>query len=261
MHGIKPPDRLPVPAHGGTCKRGWWGRGPSLEGAAVTDAAAMARLSPADREELYARARRRRYGRREVVFHEGDIGESAVVVLSGCLAARKTGPAGEAGLIGVIGPGEVAGEMALVEPAGRRTVTVFALEPTEALIVERGMFAGLGDPATGGATFLLAALTSRIRRLEEELALALLGTSEDRIAVRLAALADVCLAGGAPHGGIAVTQQDLASLTGTSRATVNRVLGGLADGGAIAVRRGRIQVLDRELLLTLLKAGRPVQPG
>ena len=206
-------------------------------------------------------ARRRCYNRREVVFHEGDIGESAVVVLSGCLAVRKTGPGGEAGLIGVLGPGEVAGELALVQPAVRRTVTVSALDPTEALIVERGMFAGLGEPTTTGASFLLATLTGRIRRLEEELALALLGTSEDRIAVRLAALADLCLAGDVPHRGVAVTQQDLASLTGTSRATVNRVLGGLADGGAIAVRRGRIEVLDRELLLTLLKAGRQDPAG
>ena len=71
-------------------------------------------------------ARRRCYNRREVVFHEGDIGESAVVVLSGCLAVRKTGPGGEAGLIGVLGPGEVAGELALVQPAVRRTVTVSA---------------------------------------------------------------------------------------------------------------------------------------
>lgn len=227
----------------------------------MTAAAVLARLSPADRDELYARARQRRYGRREVVFHEGDIGESAVVVLSGCLAARKTGPDGQAGLIGVLGPGEVAGELTLVEPTVRRTVTVFALEPTEVLIVERGMLADLGGSTAGGASFLLAALTSRIRRLEEDLALALLGTSEDRIAVGLAALADVCFAGEAPQRGIAVTQQDLASLTGTSRATVNRVLGGLADGGAIAVRRGRIQVLDREMLLTLLKAGRPVLPG
>jgi CRP/FNR family transcriptional regulator, cyclic AMP receptor protein len=234
---------------------------PSLEGAAVTDAIAMARVSPADRQELYARGRRRRYARREVVFHEGDIGESAVVVLSGCLAARKTGPDGEVGLIGVLGPGEVAGELALVQPAVRRTVTVFALDPAEVLIVERGMFAGLGEPTKGGADFLLTTLTCRIRRLEKELALALLGTSEDRIAVRLASLADVCLTAEAPDRGIAVTQQDLASLTGTSRATVNRVLGGLADGGAIAVRRGRIQVLDRELLLSLLRPGRQVLPG
>ena len=102
--------------------------------------------------------------------------------------------------------------MTLGFPSVRRTVTVSALDPTEALIVERGMFAGLGKPTTTGASFLLATLTGRIRRLEEELALALLGTSEDRIAVRLAALADLCLAGDAPHRGVAVTQQDFASL-------------------------------------------------
>src|SRR5437764_12486205 len=125
-------------------------------------------------------AGRRCCSRREVVLHEGDIGESAVVGLSGCLAVRKTGPGGEAGLIGVLGPGEVAGELALVQPAVRRTVTVFALDPTEVLIVERGMFASLGEPTAGGASFLLPTLTAPIRRLEDALPLAFLGPRQNR---------------------------------------------------------------------------------
>ena len=154
--------------------------------------------------------------------------------------------------VGTLAP-RLAGEVALVQPAVRRTSTVFALEPTEALILEPEAFARRGGQALDGGTFLLALLSDRIHRLEEELALALLGTSEDRIGVRLAELADLCPGEEPAQHGISLTQQDLASLTGTSRATVNRVLGRLADGGAIAVRRGRIQVLDRKLLLDLLQ--------
>jgi CRP-like cAMP-binding protein len=219
----------------------------------MPDSGALKTLSPADRNELYAQARKRRYGRREIVFHEGDIGDSAIIVLSGCFGARKAGPSGEPGTVWVVGPGELAGELALLEPATRRTVTLVALDPSEALILERDTFAVLAVQRPGIERFLLAALAARIRRLDEQLARSLLGTSEDRIAVGLVSLADLCPPEDDAGCGIALTQQDLASLTGTSRATVNRILGQLAEQGVLEVRRGRIRVLDRDRMLMLLK--------
>ena len=43
---------------------------------------------------------------------------------------------------------------------------------------------------------------------------------------------------------IALTQEDIAGLAGTSRATVNRVLGDEEQLGTIERRRGRIAILD-----------------
>jgi CRP-like cAMP-binding protein len=186
------------------------------------------------------------------VFHEGDIADSAIIVLSGCLCARKTNPSGEQGTVWVVGPGELAGELALVEPATRRTVTLLALDPCEALILERDVFAALAAQRPGIERFLVVAMAARIQRLDEQLGRSLLGTSEDRIAVGLVSLADLCFPDGDAGYGIALTQQDLASLTGTSRATVNRILGQLADQGVLEVRRGRIRVLDRERMVMLL---------
>ena len=223
------------------------------QGAGVLDSGAFQSLSPADRNELCSQARKRRYGRREIVFHEGDIGDSAIIVLSGCFCARKASPSGEPGTVWVVGPGELAGELALLEPATRRTVTLVALDPSEALILERDTFAALALQRPGLERFLLVALAAQIRRLDEQLARSLLGTSEDRIAVGLVALADLCLPEDDAGCGIALTQQDLASLTGTSRATVNRILGQLAEQGVLEVRRGRIRVLDRDRMLMLLK--------
>ena len=221
--------------------------------AGVPDSGALRTLSAADLNELYAQGRKRRYGRREVVFHEGDIADSAIIVLSGCFCARKTGPSGEQGTVWVVGPGELAGELALVEPATRRMVTMVALDQGEALILERDVFAALATQRPGIERFLLVALAARIQRLGEQLARSLLGTSEDRIAVGLVSLADLCPPKGDSGCGIALTQQDLASLTGTSRATVNRILGQLADQCVLEVRRGRIRVLDRERMVKLLE--------
>jgi CRP-like cAMP-binding protein len=114
------------------------------------------------------------------------------------------------------------------------------------------VFAALATQRPGIERFLLVALAARIQRLGEQLARSLLGTSEDRIAVGLVSLADLCPPKGDSGCGIALTQQDLASLTGTSRATVNRILGQLADQGVLEVRRGRIRVLDRERMVKLL---------
>jgi CRP-like cAMP-binding protein len=47
---------------------------------------------------------------------------------------------------------------------------------------------------------------------------------------------------------VALTQDDLASLAGTSRATVNRVLRQAEEAGAVSLSRGRIRVTDKAML-------------
>ena len=210
-------------------------------------------LSSTEQAEFYARVRRRHYRRREVLFYEADLGDGAMIIAAGSLAGRKSGPDGETGTIAVLGPGDVVGEMSLIDASARRPMTVVALDATDVLILEREVFAEWRRSNPGIDRFLVSLLASRIRRLDEQLALALLGTSEARIAIRLAALSDTCPEGRDGGRGIALTQQDLASLTGTSRATVNRVLGELAERRVIEVGRGRVRVLDRAQMLKLVR--------
>jgi CRP/FNR family cyclic AMP-dependent transcriptional regulator len=47
---------------------------------------------------------------------------------------------------------------------------------------------------------------------------------------------------------VRLTQEDLAGLAGTSRATVNRALRDLERRGAIVQARGRVEVVDLGLL-------------
>lgn len=201
-------------------------------------------LCDEDRRRVLSAARRRRYAKREVLFHEGDPSESLHLIDSGRVAVRVGTAMGDTATLVVLGPGEVLGELSLVDDAGgRRTATAVALERVETLTLHRDAFDELRREHPTVERFLVAALAAQIRRLSSHLVEALYIPADSRVARRLLELDDVYA--GAE---ITLTQEDVATLAGTSRATVNRVVGELEAAGAVALRRGRIAVTDREKL-------------
>src|SRR3954463_3020167 len=88
-------------------------------------------LPPADVQGVLQAARRRTFAKGEVVFHHGDPGDSLHLVVKGRFAVRVMTPVGDVATLGIRGPGESFGEMALVHPESRRAATVQALEPAE----------------------------------------------------------------------------------------------------------------------------------
>lgn len=77
-----------------------------------------------DVQRLVSVARRRRFARREVVFHRDDPADSLHLIVKGGFAVRIMTPLGETVTIGLRGPGDSFGEMALVGPEPRRSATV-----------------------------------------------------------------------------------------------------------------------------------------
>jgi CRP-like cAMP-binding protein len=82
-----------------------------------------------------------------------------------------------------------------------------------------------------------------VRRLSDLLVEAHYVPAERRVLRRISELA-ADADGQATPPVLPLTQEELSSLAGTSRATVNRVLGDAQARGEVALRRGRIQVLD-----------------
>src|SRR5690348_4758741 len=115
-------------------------------GGAIRDTSQRAKWSllggvPADDvAALLAVTRHRRFGRGEVVFHRDDPADELHLVASGRFAIRVMTPLGETATIGVRGPGDSFGEMALVATGGRRSATVCALEDGETVAVRRDAF-------------------------------------------------------------------------------------------------------------------------
>jgi CRP/FNR family transcriptional regulator, cyclic AMP receptor protein len=191
---------------------------------------------------LIAVARRRRFGRNEVVFHRDDPADTLHLIARGRFAMRVTTQLGETVTVAVHGPGEAFGELALVEEGIPRSTSVVALEPGETYAVGRDDFTRLRRqyPAVNEVIVLL--LARRLRRQSELLVEALFVSAETRVLRRVCELS-------ALYGDeIPLTQEDIAGLAGTSRATVNRVLRAEAKRGTVELRRGRTFVLDAEAL-------------
>ncbi len=201
------------------------------------------RLSDDDRRNVLRTTRRRRYARGETVFHEGDPGDALHLIAKGHVAVRAGTPLGDVSTFTVLGPGEVFGEGALLAPDARRTATVVALEPVETQTLSAVQFGTLRREQPEVDRFLVEVLAAQVRRLSSRLQEALFVPAETRVLRRLLELGDSYRA---PDGTVTIplTQDDIASLAGTSRPTANRVLKAAEEDEILSIRRGRIQVLD-----------------
>ena len=191
---------------------------------------------------MLAVARRRTFGRGEVVFHKGDPGDAIHLIAKGRFAVRVTTPLGETAVLAIRGPGEAFGELALVSDAPR-SATVAALEPAETHSINQLAFDELRRDHPGVNRILVAVLATAVQRMDELIVEAFYASAEKRVLRRVCDLAAVYGDGSEPID-IPLTQHDLAGLAGTSRATVNRVLRDEEARGTVRLGRGRTIVLD-----------------
>ena len=199
----------------------------------------LAGVPSEDVRQLLSIARRRTFARNEVVVHRGDPADSMHLIATGRFAVRITTSRGDTALIAVRGPGDSFGELALVSADAKRVATVAALEPGETWSVYRDDFVRLRREHPRVDAVLVHLLAEEVRRLSERLTEAYYEDADIRIRRRLVELA------GAAEGDAAtipLTQEALAEMAGTSRATVNRVLREEAKRGSIELGRGRTVV-------------------
>ncbi|MGH9011417.1 MAG: Crp/Fnr family transcriptional regulator [Acidimicrobiia bacterium] len=209
------------------------------------DFALFGSLSDEERRRVLASCRRRRFARREVLFHEGDPGDTLHLIDKGRVAVRITTPLGEVATVDVLGRGVAVGLLAILEDGGRRQATVTALEATETLSLDRGQLVELRLAHPAIDRFIMGMLAAHLRRADTQLIEALFVPVERRLLRRLHYLCTVYDSGGAEIE-IPLTQDDLASLAGTSRATTNRVLRQLEDDKVVTLSRNRVHVLDTD---------------
>jgi CRP/FNR family transcriptional regulator, cyclic AMP receptor protein len=193
--------------------------------------------------------RHRRFRRNEVIFHQGDVGDSLQIVITGALKIVLPSAAGEEAIIATLRPGDFFGELALLDGAPR-SATAAAVEATETLALPRDAFlALLGEDAVLTQS-LLAGIAAELRRLtghvEELHFLDLAG----RLAVRLARLARERYpkATGSVELDWPYTQSDLAAMIGATRQSVNRLLSTLVDDGLVRVEHETLVITDLERL-------------
>lgn len=193
--------------------------------------------------------RRRRFRRNEVIFHQGDAGDSLHIIASGAAKIVLPSAEGEEAIIATLRPGDFFGELALLDGA-TRSATATALEPTETLVLPRAVFRELLDGDARLRDALLEGLAHELRRItghvEELHFLDLAG----RLAMRLTRLAqeDDPAASGEVQLDWPYTQSDLASMIGGTRQTVNKLLSGLVGDGLVRIERDTLVITDVDRL-------------
>lgn len=195
-----------------------------------------------DVRSVLAVARRRRFARGEVVFHQDDPADTLHLVAAGRFSMVRRTNLGEEALLAILGPGEAFGELALVREE-RRSATAAALEAGETLSVHRIDFDRLRERYPSVDRMLVEVLAAQLQRMNQLLSEAFYESAERRVLRRLLDL-------GAAYRDepIAVTQEQLAALAGASRATVNAVLSAERKQGTIDVRRGATVIIDAPAL-------------
>lgn len=206
----------------------------------------FAQLEPDALGELASRLRQRRYRRNEVVFHQGDPGDTLHVITEGAMKIVLPSPEGEEAIIATLRPGDFFGELALLD-GGMHSATVTAVEAATTLALPRTAFLEVLGQSAGMRDALLRSLAAELRRLtghvEELHFLDLAG----RLAMRLVRLADE--AGGTSDEAILdwpYTQSDLAAMIGGTRQSVNKLLNLLIEDRLIQIDRDRLVILDRD---------------
>jgi CRP/FNR family cyclic AMP-dependent transcriptional regulator len=108
-----------------------------------------------------------RYESGQEIVRQGDTGVGAFIIRSGKVEIVQHRD-GNDETLGTMGPGEVFGEMALLDEFPR-SATVRAVEPTTALGIQRWHFRGILESHPQIALALLPMLTRRIRNAEGRL--------------------------------------------------------------------------------------------
>jgi CRP/FNR family cyclic AMP-dependent transcriptional regulator len=223
------------------------------DGATLGRIPLFARLSQAEREQLATWVSHRTYRRGETLFHEGDPGDTLLIVVSGQVKVVLTTADGEEAVVAIFGPGDFFGDLSLLD--GRpRSAAVVALEPTETLVLHRRDFHAFLRTHPVVIEELFAVLADRIRRLDEQLKQTYFLDLPVRLAHKLLQLG-IEKGHRTPDGiriDLPLTQSDLASMIGASRQRVNRVLAELQDKQIIRLERRGLTILQPEYFERLI---------
>jgi CRP-like cAMP-binding protein len=206
-------------------------------------------VDPNDVEALANEFELMEVSRGQVLFHEGEPGDSLYIVLSGKVKLGRRSSDGRENLVAVMGPSDQFGELSLFDP-GPRTAT--------AVVVTDGRVARLPKTALSKwveerpqiALQLLRVVARRLRRTNTMLADLIFVDVPGRVAKQLLQLAQRfgSVEGGQLRVTHDLTQEELAQLVGASRETVNKALADFAGRGWLRLEGKSVVILDRERL-------------
>lgn len=210
-------------------------------------------LEGSEIDDLLATTTKKKLEARETLFRRGDPGNRLYGILSGSLKVTTTGVDAKDVMFNVMGPGEVLGEIALLD-GEERSASVVAIEDTELLTLDRRALIPFLESHPRAAIELATVLAARVRRLSERAEDRQTMPLPGRIAKRMLVLAEEHgkrpIVGGPLE--IRLPQQDLADLVGTTRESVNKQLRSWQEEGNVELGCGRVSLASTDALESIV---------
>ena len=203
------------------------------------------RIAPADRARIAEVAHLKRYAQGEVIFREGDPGDTFLTIVEGRVKVFKATPAGKEVILEIFGAGDPLGAVAVYEGAPF-FASAQAIEDTQLLRIEQPAFFRLLEQDPAMVRGLLSGLTIRLAELTRRLAEVSGARVEARFARLFLKLSEQI--GKAERGGsfiaMPLSRQELADLTGTTIETAIRIMSRWQKENVLLTEKDGFVIID-----------------
>ncbi|WNJ17772.1 response regulator [Pontibacter sp. G13] len=185
------------------------------------------------------------YKAREVIYHEGSYPFGLLFIKSGKVRTYKTNEDAKEYVTGLLKAGDYLGYLPLLRDTPYED-SAMALEDTELMLIPKDDFFSLLFNNRNVASTFIRMLSDSLSEKEEELLHLAYDSVRKRVADALLHLRDRFLEDPQETFKMAVTREHLASLVGTSKECVTRVLSEFKEEGLVETHISEIRILKPE---------------
>lgn len=213
-------------------------------------------LSPDSLCALAEGMREQRWGAGKLVFSRGDAGDQMFAILTGRIRLALSNARGREIVLRTLGPGDILGEMALID-GEPRSADATAAEDTTCLVLTRARFEAVAADRPDVGMAMARHLSSHLRRTNfqmESIALYDLQTRLVRFLLHTLAHTPDVGEGNERRLTLGVSQTDVSAILGASRPKISNAFQSLLASGAIR-RDGSAFICDVAALTALAEGG------
>lgn len=221
----------------------------------------FSRLTSSQIAHLESRSVAKRYERGGVVYLPSDQNDSVALLASGRVRLYHLTGEGKQAVLAIMDPGEMFGELALMED-GARDEFAEAMEKSTVILIPREEIQALMAEYPDVAMGVTRLMGFRRQRVERRLKSLLFRSNRERLVHLLLELSE-------KYGqeteegvriGIKLSHQELANIIGSTRETVTVLLGELQTEGSLVIKRRQLIIRQLRRLADSIGAATPVLP-
>jgi len=198
------------------------------------------------------------FSKRNIVFHEGDYGDTLYIIKMGRIKIAKVAIDGREKTLTILKTGDFFGEMAIFDDMPRSATAEAMDNDVKLFCISKTDFERLITENPSIALRIMKDLTRRIRQVNEQVQDLAFKDVHGRVASTIFNLLKTerdtsKLANKESITSLRMTHQDLANMVGSSRETVTRALNRLQTEGVISISHQQISITDLDKLMDLLQ--------